>query len=171
MRSSCIVFVFVFSFNTLHGQHYPSGMDLVYPAQSKYFQQQYEQVNAACIWPHGNWAKKEQAEFYSLSCPAQQLPQKQKAIPFQLDYPYSRKAATFLDLHILFWQQKNASFSKWFRNVDERSINKPKKPRFNFNYGYTLFAVKNYTHEIAYQLDEYESASSFFKQEDLNTFR
>ena len=46
MRSSCIVFVFVF-FNTLHGQHYPSGMDLVQRAQSKYFQQQYEQVNAA----------------------------------------------------------------------------------------------------------------------------
>ena len=60
--------MFVF-FNTLHGQHYPSGMDLVQRAQSKYFQQQYEQVNAAwhLVAPRQLGQKMEQAEFYSLS--------------------------------------------------------------------------------------------------------
>ena len=206
MRSSCIVFVFVF-FNTLHGQHYPSGMDLVQRAQSKYFQQQYEQVNAAwhLVAPRQLGQKMEQAEFYSLSAALRSnypgVAKKQSL--FQLDYPYSRKAATLpLDLaHFYFDNKKYGYALKWFRNVDERSINKPKKPRFNFNYGYTLFAVKNYTTarkylkrvqdhpeyesdahyylgHIAYQLDEYESASSSFskvtknqQQEDLGYFQ
>lgn len=108
---------------------------------------------------------------------------------FVEDYPTSTKKNTaFLDVADYYFNNgKYAYARKWYDRVDERSIARSEKERFNFNYGYALYSTndekqatkylnrvvnskeygsqaKYYIGFLAYQGDDYDTANEYFEQ-------
>jgi len=122
---------------------------------------------------------------------------------FTLDYPTNPLIKTvYLDLANFYFNNERYSYAyKWFLKVKEVDVPFKSRPQFYFNKGYTLFSkkqfkeakpllekvVKNskfesdahyYLGHIAYQLEDYEGASSSFtrvskqnQQDDLRYFQ
>ncbi|MFK7781943.1 tetratricopeptide repeat protein [Psychroserpens sp.] len=105
------------------------------------------------------------------------------------NYPTSTKRNTaFLDVaDYYFANGKYAYARKWYDKVDENSIARPDRDKFNFNYGYALYATQNETEAnkylnrvvnsktygsqakyyigfMAYEGDDYDTANEYFDQ-------
>lgn len=108
---------------------------------------------------------------------------------FVEDYPTSTKRNTaFLDVADYYFQNAKYAYArKWYDKVDENSMARTEQERFNFNYGYTLYATKSkkqaekyfnrvvdskeygsqakyYIGYMAYEGDDYDTANAFFEQ-------
>ncbi|MEH1009101.1 tetratricopeptide repeat protein [Winogradskyella sp. ECml5-4] len=108
---------------------------------------------------------------------------------FVEEYPTSTKRNTaFLDVADYYFDNGKYAYSrKWYEKVDERSIARSEKERFNFNYGYSLYSTKDekqatkylnrvvnseeygsqakyYIGFLAYQGDDYDTANEYFDQ-------
>ncbi|MGJ8549864.1 tetratricopeptide repeat protein [Winogradskyella wichelsiae] len=108
---------------------------------------------------------------------------------FVEDYPTSTKRNTaFLDVADYYFNNgKYAYARKWYDKVDQNSISRTEKDRFNFNYGYVLYSTKEekqaskyfnrvvnskeygsqakyYIGFMAYQGDDYDTANEYFDQ-------
>ena len=108
---------------------------------------------------------------------------------FVEDYPTSTKRNTaFVDVAEYYFENgKYAYAKKWYDKVDENSLARNEKEKFNFNNGYVAFATKNYKEAntylsrvenskeygaqakyyigfMAYQSDDYEKANEYFDQ-------
>lgn len=108
---------------------------------------------------------------------------------FVEDYPTSTKRNTaFLDVADYYFENGKYAYSrKWYEKVDEGSIARSEKERFNFNYGYSLYSTKDekkatkylnrvvnskeygsqakyYIGFLAYQGDDYDTANEYFDQ-------
>ncbi|RED47337.1 tetratricopeptide repeat protein [Winogradskyella eximia] len=108
---------------------------------------------------------------------------------FVEDYPTSTKRNTaFLDVADYYFDNgKYAYARKWYEKLDEGSIARSEKERFNFNYGYALYSTKDekkatkylnrvvnskeygsqakyYIGFLAYQGDDYDKANEYFDQ-------
>ncbi|WP_299128907.1 tetratricopeptide repeat protein [uncultured Winogradskyella sp.] len=108
---------------------------------------------------------------------------------FVEDYPTSTKRNTaFLDVADYHFENSNYTYSrKWYQKVDEFSIARTERDRFNFNYGYSLYATKSKTQAtkylnrvidskeygsqakyyigyMAYEGDDYDTANTYFNQ-------
>ena len=105
------------------------------------------------------------------------------------NYPTSTKRNTaFLDVaDYYFTNAKYAYARKWYDKVDENSISRTERDKFNFNYGYTLYSTgdetgankylnrvvtskeygsqaKYYIGFMAYEGDDYDKANEYFDQ-------
>ncbi|WP_299336967.1 tetratricopeptide repeat protein [uncultured Psychroserpens sp.] len=105
------------------------------------------------------------------------------------NYPTSTKRNTaFLDVaDYYFTNGKYAYARKWYDKVDENSIARSERDKFNFNYGYTLYSTgdesgankylnrvvtskeygsqaKYYIGFMAYEGDDYDKANEYFDQ-------
>lgn len=108
-------------------------------------------------------------------------------------YPTSTKRNTaFLDVaNYYFENSKYAYARKWYQKVDELSIARSERDRFNFNYGYSLYITKSkkqatkylnrvvdskeygsqakyYIGYMAYEGDDYNTANEYFNQVSNN---
>ena len=108
---------------------------------------------------------------------------------FVEEYPTSTKRNTaFLDVADYYFNNGKYSYArKWYEKVDEGSIARSEKERFNFNYGYTLYSTKDekkavkylnrvvnskeygsqakyYIGFMAYEGDDYDKANEYFEQ-------
>ena len=107
---------------------------------------------------------------------------------FKEDFPNSI-ASENIDLDVANYYFNNEKYRyalKWFNTISENQVSKKDLPEYNFNMGYSLFSAKNYkkarpylekvkdnkTYEsdahyylghIAYQLEDFDSALSSFK--------
>ena len=106
---------------------------------------------------------------------------------YSLDYPNTGILKTvYLDLANYYFNNEKYSYAhKWFAKVKVAEVSKPALPKFYFNKGYTLFTKKQYPQaktllekvkfdakyesdahyylgHIAYQLEDYASASNSF---------
>lgn len=107
---------------------------------------------------------------------------------FVEEYPTSTKRNTaFLDVADYYFENDAFSYSrKWYEKVDEMSISRPEQDKYNFNYGYSLYATKNrsgaekylnrvkengdygsqakyYLGYMAYEGDDYDAANEYFE--------
>nr|WP_321236302.1 tetratricopeptide repeat protein [uncultured Psychroserpens sp.] len=105
------------------------------------------------------------------------------------DYPTSTKRNTaFLDVaDYYFTNEKYAYSRKWYSKVDENSVSRSERDKFNFNYGYALYSTgdetgankylnrvvtskeygsqaKYYIGFMAYEGDNYDKANEYFDQ-------
>ena len=105
------------------------------------------------------------------------------------EYPTSTKRNTaFLDVaDYYFTNGKYAYARKWYDKVDENSVARSERDKFNFNYGYTLYSTgdeagankylnrvvtskeygsqaKYYIGFMAYEGDDYDKANEYFDQ-------
>lgn len=105
------------------------------------------------------------------------------------NYPTSTKRNTaFLDVaDYYFTNGKYAYARKWYDKVEEQSISRSERDKFNFNYGYTLYSTgdetgankylnrvvtskeygsqaKYYIGFMAYEGDDYDKANEYFDQ-------
>ncbi|WP_339626891.1 tetratricopeptide repeat protein [uncultured Winogradskyella sp.] len=108
---------------------------------------------------------------------------------FVEDYPTSTKRNTaYLDVADFYFDNGKYSYArKWYQKVDELSIAKAERDRYNFNYGYSLYATKSekqatkylnrvvnskeygsqakyYIGFMAYEGDDYNKANTYFEQ-------
>ncbi len=108
---------------------------------------------------------------------------------FVADYPTSTKRNTaYVDVADYYFEnEKYAYAQKWYEKVDEESLGKTEREKYNFNNGYVSFATKNYkdakkyltrveTSEkygaqakyyigfMAYEGDDYDKANEYFDQ-------
>ena len=108
---------------------------------------------------------------------------------FVEDYPTSTKRNTaFLDVADYYFNNGKFTYArKWYDKVDELSIARSEKDRFNFNYGYSLYSTKSekqatkylnrvinskeygsqakyYIGYMAYEGDDYDTANKYFDQ-------
>lgn len=108
---------------------------------------------------------------------------------FVEEYPTSTKRNTaFLDVADYYFNNgKYAYARKWYEKIDEGSIARSEKQRFNFNYGYALYSTKDekkatkylnrvvnskeygsqakyYIGFMAYEGDDYDKANEYFEQ-------
>ncbi len=108
---------------------------------------------------------------------------------FVKKYPTSTKRnSAFMDVADYYFENGRYPYAlKWYKKVDQNSVSKKDKERFNFNMGYSLFASKRseeaekylnkvsesdsygsqatyYLGYIAYQQDDYEGANERFDQ-------
>ena len=108
---------------------------------------------------------------------------------FVEDYPTSTKRNTaFLDVADYYFENSKYAYArKWYQKVDEGSIARSERDRFNFNYGYTLYSTKSkkeatkylnrvvdskaygsqakyYIGYMAYEGDDYDTANEYFDQ-------
>ncbi|MBT8271327.1 MAG: tetratricopeptide repeat protein, partial [Bacteroidia bacterium] len=108
---------------------------------------------------------------------------------FVEEYPTSTKRNTaFIDVADYYFENSKYPYArKWYERVDEESLARSEKPKYNFNYGYSNFATANYSGArkhlgrventaeygsqakyfigfMAYQGDDYEKASEYFDQ-------
>ncbi|MDH7913171.1 tetratricopeptide repeat protein [Winogradskyella sp. SYSU M77433] len=108
---------------------------------------------------------------------------------FVEDYPTSTKRNTaFLDVADYYFNNGKFAYArKWYEKVDEGSISRSEKDRFNFNYGYSLYSTKDekeaskylnrvinskeygsqakyYIGYMAYEGDDYDTANEYFDQ-------
>ncbi|MCP4971867.1 MAG: hypothetical protein GY932_14880, partial [Arcobacter sp.] len=65
---------------------------------------------------------------------------------FVEDYPTSTKRNTaFIDVADYYFENNKFAHSrKWYNKVDENSLAKKEREKYNFNNGYASFATKNY---------------------------
>ena len=189
-----LFFVFLLFFQNGFSQYLNLGYDFENRAATRYHLESYATVqNAWHIVPKYGYTLMdfEQEDYYKLSAALRQnVPgAEKKRLLFLSDYPQSELGNTIaLDLaHYYFNNEKYSYALKWYRTLTLKNITKSKQPRYNFNYGYTLFLTKNYNKakpylervkshpkfesdahyylgHIAYQLDDYEGASSSFSQ-------
>lgn len=108
---------------------------------------------------------------------------------FVEEYPTSTKRNTaFLDVADYYFENSKYAYArKWYQKVDELSIARSERDRFNFNYGYSLYATKSKTQAtkylnrvvdskeygsqakyyigyMAYEGDDYDTANEYFDQ-------
>lgn len=108
---------------------------------------------------------------------------------FVEEYPTSTKRNTaYLDVaDYYFNNQKYAYARKWYQKVEELSIARNERDKFNFNYGYSLYNTKDkngatkylnrvkdseeygsqakyYLGYMAYEGDDYDAANDYFEQ-------
>ena len=108
---------------------------------------------------------------------------------FVEDYPTSTKRNTaFLDVGDYYFENSDYAYArKWYGKVDEVSISRKEQDKYNFNYGYSLYATKNrrgaekylnrvketseysnqakyYLGYMAYEGDDYDAANEYFHQ-------
>ncbi|MDP5081575.1 MAG: tetratricopeptide repeat protein [Winogradskyella sp.] len=108
---------------------------------------------------------------------------------FVEDYPTSTKRNTaFLDVADYYFENSKYPYArKWYEKVDEVSIARTEKEKFNFNYGYSLYATKSekqatkylnrvvnsktygsqakyYIGYMAYEGNDYDTANTYFDQ-------
>ncbi len=108
---------------------------------------------------------------------------------FVEDYPTSTKRNTaFLDVADYYFNNGKFTYArKWYDKVDELSVSRSEKDRFNFNYGYSLYSTKSekqatkylnrvvnskeygsqakyYIGYMAYEGDDYDTANEYFDQ-------
>ncbi|WP_299364600.1 tetratricopeptide repeat protein [Winogradskyella sp.] len=108
---------------------------------------------------------------------------------FVEEYPTSTKRNTaFLDVADYYFENSKYAYArKWYQKVDEVSIARSERDRFNFNYGYSLYATKSKTQAtkylnrvvdskeygsqakyyigyMAYEGDDYDTANEYFDQ-------
>ena len=108
---------------------------------------------------------------------------------FVEDYPTSTKRNTaFLDVGDYYFENSDYAYArKWYAKVDEVSISRKEQDKYNFNYGYSLYATKNkkgaekylnrvkesseyanqakyYLGYMAYEGDDYDTANTYFDQ-------
>ena len=108
---------------------------------------------------------------------------------FVEDFPTSTKRNTaFLDVADYYFENSKYAYArKWYQKVDELSIARSEKDRFNFNYGYALYSTKSkkqatkylnrvlnskeygsqakyYIGYMAYEGDDYDTANEYFDQ-------
>ncbi len=104
-------------------------------------------------------------------------------------YPTSTKRnKAFTDVADYYFENnKFANSRKWYNKVDENSLAKKEREKYNFNYGYASFATKNYRDAkkylsrvensqeygsqakyyigfMAYESDDYDKANEYFEQ-------
>ena len=104
-------------------------------------------------------------------------------------YPTSTKRNTaFLDVADYYFENSKYAYArKWYDKVDEESIARSERDRFNFNYGYALYSTGNetgaqkylnrvmnskeygsqakyYIGFMAYEGDDYDKANEYFDQ-------
>jgi len=108
---------------------------------------------------------------------------------FVEEYPTSTKRNTaFLDVADYYFENSKYAYArKWYQKVDELSIASSERDRYNFNYGYSLYATKSKTQAtkylnrvvdskeygsqakyyigyMAYEGDDYDTANEYFDQ-------
>lgn len=108
---------------------------------------------------------------------------------FVEEYPTSTKRNTaFLDVADYYFENSKYAYArKWYQKVDELSIARSERDRYNFNYGYSLYATKSKTQAtkylnrvvdskeygsqakyyigyMAYEGDDYDTANEYFDQ-------
>jgi TolA-binding protein len=108
---------------------------------------------------------------------------------FVEDYPTSTKRNTaFLDVADYYFNNSKFTYAcKWYDKVDQLSVARSEKDRFNFNYGYSLYSTKSekqaskylnrvvnskeygsqakyYIGYMAYEGDDYNTANEYFDQ-------
>ena len=108
---------------------------------------------------------------------------------FVAQYPTSTKRNTaFLDVADYYFENSKYAYArKWYAKVDETSIARSERARFNFNYGYSLYSTKDrrqakkfldrvkdskeygsqakyYLGYMAYEGDDYDVANEYFEQ-------
>ncbi|WP_296380999.1 tetratricopeptide repeat protein [Winogradskyella sp.] len=108
---------------------------------------------------------------------------------FVEEYPTSTKRNTaFLDVADYYFENSKYSYArKWYQKVDEVSIARSEKDKFNFNYGYALYSTRSkkqatkylnrvvnskeygsqakyYIGYMAYEGDDYDTANEYFDQ-------
>lgn len=108
---------------------------------------------------------------------------------FVEDFPTSPKRNTaYIDVGDYYFENNRFSYSrKWYAKVDEESLARKEREKFNFNYGYSLYATDNnqgakrylsrvensekygsqakyYIGYMAYEGDDYDQASEYFDQ-------
>ncbi len=108
---------------------------------------------------------------------------------FVTEYPTSTKRNTaFLDVADYYFENSKYAYArKWYAKVDETSIARAERDRFNFNYGYCLYTTKDqrqakkflervkdskqygsqakyYLGYMAYEGDDYDVANDYFEQ-------
>lgn len=108
---------------------------------------------------------------------------------FVEEYPTSTKRNTaFLDVADYYFENSKYAYArKWYQKVDESSIARGERDRFNFNYGYSLYSTKSETQAtkylnrvvnskeygsqakyyigyMAYEGDDYDTANEYFDQ-------
>ncbi|RZN78725.1 MAG: tetratricopeptide repeat protein [Winogradskyella sp.] len=107
---------------------------------------------------------------------------------FVEEYPTSTKRNTaFLDVADYYFENSDYAYArKWYQKVDEMSIARAEQDKYNFNYGYSLYATKNkngaekylnrvkengeygsqakyYLGYMAYEGDDYDAANEYFE--------
>lgn len=110
-------------------------------------------------------------------------------LKFVEEYPTSTKRNTaFLDVADYYFENSKYAYArKWYEKVDELSIARSERNRYNFNYGYSFYAtgskkqatkylnrvvdskeygseVKYYIGYMAYEGDDYDTANEYFDQ-------
>ncbi|MBT8309419.1 MAG: tetratricopeptide repeat protein [Flavobacteriaceae bacterium] len=108
---------------------------------------------------------------------------------FVKTYPTSPKRNTaYIDVGDYYFENERYAYArKWYNKVDENSLARSERERYNFNYGYASFAVKRnndakkylnrvldspkygsqakyYIGFMAYQGDDYDKANEYFEQ-------
>ncbi len=108
---------------------------------------------------------------------------------FVEEYPTSTKRNTaFIDVADYYFENNKFAHSrKWYNKVDENSLSKKEREKYNFNNGYASFATKNYRDAkkylsrvensqeygsqakyyigfMAYESDDYDKANEYFEQ-------
>ena len=108
---------------------------------------------------------------------------------FVEEYPTSTKRNTaYLDVADYYFENSKYAYArKWYEKVDEISIARSEKDRFNFNYGYALYSTRSkkqatkylnrvvnskeygsqakyYIGYMAYEGDDYDTANVYFDQ-------
>ena len=110
-------------------------------------------------------------------------------LKFVEEYPTSTKRNTaFIDVADYYFENSKYPYArKWYERVEEEALSRSEREKFNFNYGYSNFATKNlsgakkylsrvensatygsqakyYIGFMAYQGDDYDTASEYFDQ-------
>ncbi|WP_452223752.1 tetratricopeptide repeat protein [Lacinutrix chionoecetis] len=108
---------------------------------------------------------------------------------FVEEYPTSTKRNTaFVDVADYYFENEKFAYAeKWYSKVDENSLSRAEREKFNFNRGYTAFSAKNYKEAkkylnrvensqkygsqakyyigfMAYEGDDYDKANEYFNQ-------
>ncbi|WP_411767734.1 tetratricopeptide repeat protein [Winogradskyella sp. A3E31] len=108
---------------------------------------------------------------------------------FVEEYPTSTKRNTaFLDVGDYYFENSKYAYArKWYDKVDENSISRKERDKFNFNFGYSNYATGNkngankylnrvvnskeygsqakyYIGYMAYEGDDYDTANQYFEQ-------
>ncbi|RNC84982.1 MAG: hypothetical protein ED556_10445 [Winogradskyella sp.] len=108
---------------------------------------------------------------------------------FVKEYPTSTKRNTaFVDVADYYFENSDYAYArKWYEKVDEMSIARKEQEKYNFNYGYSLYATRNkkgatkylnrvkdtdeygsqakyYLGFMAYEGDDYDAANDYFEQ-------
>ena len=114
-------------------------------------------------------------------------------VKFVEDYPTSTKRNTaYIDVADYYFENSKYPYArKWYELVEEDALSRKERDKYNFNYGYSLYATNNnagarkhlarvenseeygsqakyYIGYMAYEGDDYEQASEYFDQVSEN---